>query len=64
MQNRERQKRWRDRQRDGRIVLQVEVNERKVTAWLVNSSLLTENGSEDRAKIAAALAHAIELLIL
>jgi hypothetical protein len=50
-----RQQRWRARQRDGKIVLPVEVDQHKVTVWLINSSLLAECDTDDRDKVAIAL---------
>jgi hypothetical protein len=58
-----RQQRWRARQRDGKIVVAIEVDE-KVTAWLINANLLAEEEGYDRQKVAVALARAINLSIL
>lgn len=51
----QRMRRWRARQRDGRIVLRLEVNEVDVTEGLVEFNLLDPMKTEDPQAVATAL---------
>jgi hypothetical protein len=63
MNDAERQRRRRERARNGRAVLGVEVDYDTTTAALVEAGFIAEDEIDDRAKVAAALSKAVELLV-